>query len=119
MTLVGLTQQCLTLAALGINYAKLHLKTHGWMASCQLMAAYYLSCLLLDSKFHGKRTFSPFPTAAPQAGPEHLKSSVTLQEQTTQREAFAAFLSNYLRLYFTRVSPPFSSETVLLMVCVL
>lgn len=71
MVLVGCTQQCLAGAALGINYAKLHLKTRAWMGRCQLVAVYYLSPLLQDdSKFHGEGTHSVnlFPTAGPQAG---------------------------------------------------
>lgn len=58
-------------AALGINYAKLHLKTPAWMGRYQLVAVYYLSPLLQDdSKFHGEGTHSVnlFPTAGPQAG---------------------------------------------------
>lgn len=60
-TLVGFTQRCLVLEALGINYARLHLKIHVQKAACQLMVVYYLfsSCWMLS--FMGKELCRPFP----------------------------------------------------------
>lgn len=59
--LMGFTQQCLAPAALGINYAKLHLKIHVKKAACQLTVVYYLFSSCWTLCFMGKELCQPFP----------------------------------------------------------